>query len=74
MNIQGGTIVVIDAINRVFIAAMLATKREEGQTFVEYALISVFVAVAITGALTIFKGDIGTALTNIGLKLKGVAP
>lgn len=62
---------VIDAINRVFVSAMLAAKREDGQTFVEYALISLFIGVAITGALTIFKGDIAGALTTIAGKLGG---
>ena len=60
---------VIDAINRVVVSAMLAAKREDGQTFVEYALIGVLVAVAITGSLTIFKGAIEGALTTIGGKL-----
>ncbi len=57
---------VIDAINRVVVSAMLAAKREDGQTFVEYALISVLVAVGLTLALTTFKGAISGALTNIG--------
>jgi Flp pilus assembly pilin Flp len=61
--------VLIDAINRVFVSAMLATKREEGQTFVEYALIGVLVAVALVLGLGTFKDAIGTALTNIGKAL-----
>lgn len=61
-----GYTVVIDAINRVVVSAMLAAKREDGQTFVEYALISVLVAVGLTLALTTFKGAISGALTNIG--------
>ncbi len=55
-----------DAINRVFVTAMLAAKREDGQTFVEYALIGVLVAVALTLSLTTFKNAITGALTNIG--------
>lgn len=57
---------VIDAVNRVFVSALLAAKREDGQTFVEYALIGVLVAVALAAALTTFKGAIGGALTSIG--------
>jgi Flp pilus assembly pilin Flp len=62
----GGYTMILDSINRVFISAMLAAKREEGQTFVEYALIGVLVAVALVAGLGIFKDAIGTALTNIG--------
>lgn len=57
---------VINAINRVVVSAMQAARREDGQTFVEYALIGVLVAVALTLALTTFKGAITGALTNIG--------
>jgi Flp pilus assembly pilin Flp len=63
--------VVIDAINRVVISAMLAAKREEGQTFVEYALIGVLVAVALALSLTTFKGTIDAALVKISGKLGG---
>lgn len=61
-----GYIVVSNAINRVIVSAMQAARREDGQTFVEYALIGVLVAVALTLALTTFKGAITGALTNIG--------
>jgi Flp pilus assembly pilin Flp len=61
--------VIIDAINRVFIAAMLGAKREDGQTFVEYALIGVLVAVVLAASLTIFKDKLAGALTTIGGKL-----
>ena len=37
----------IDAINSVVMRAYLGMKREEGQTFVEYSLIGVLVAVAL---------------------------
>jgi Flp pilus assembly pilin Flp len=66
MWIQGGYIVVIDAINRVFLSAMLAAKREDGQTFVEYALIGVLIAVVIAASLTTLKGTISSELTKIG--------
>ena len=39
----------IDAINSVVMRAYLGMKREEGQTFVEYSLIGVLVAVALGG-------------------------
>ena len=38
---------ILDSINRVFVSAMLAAKREDGQTFVEYSLIGFIVAVAV---------------------------
>jgi Flp pilus assembly pilin Flp len=56
----------LDSINRVFISAMLAAKREEGQTFVEYALISALVAVMLVLGLGVFKDKIGATLVTIG--------
>jgi Flp pilus assembly pilin Flp len=64
-----GFTVVTDASNRVVVSAMLAAKREDGQTFVEYALIGVLVAVALTLSLTTFKNAITGALTSIGTAL-----
>jgi Flp pilus assembly pilin Flp len=58
-----------DAINRAFIRAYVAVKREEGQTFVEYSLIGVLVAVLLVVALGTFKDAIVTALGNIGKAL-----
>jgi Flp pilus assembly pilin Flp len=58
-----------DAINRVIVRAYVSLKREEGQTFVEYSLIGVLIAVALAAALTTFKGEIDGALTAIGAKL-----
>jgi Flp pilus assembly pilin Flp len=55
-----------DAINRAFIRAYVAVKREEGQTFVEYSLIGVLIAVALVVALGTFQGKIAGALTAIG--------
>lgn len=60
---------VIDAINRVFVSAMLAAKREDGQTFVEYALIGTLIAAVIVAAVAILNTSIGTALTHIGTAL-----
>ena len=60
---------ILDSINRVFVSAMLAARREDGQTFVEYALIGVLVAVALVVGLGTFKDAIGSALTTIGGKL-----
>jgi Flp pilus assembly pilin Flp len=57
--------VILDAINHVLVRALTAAKRQEGQTFVEYTLIGVLVAVALAGAVTAFKTDIGNALTSI---------
>ena len=57
---------ILDAINNVLVRALTAAKREEGQTFVEYALIGVLVAVALVAALTTFKTNISGALSSIG--------
>jgi Flp pilus assembly pilin Flp len=54
-----------DAINRVFVRAYVAVKREEGQTFVEYSLIGVLIAVVLAATLTLFKDDLETALNLI---------
>jgi Flp pilus assembly pilin Flp len=55
-----------DAINRAFVRAYVNLKRDEGQTFVEYSLIGVLVAVALVVALGLFKTAISGALTSIG--------
>jgi Flp pilus assembly pilin Flp len=56
---------ILDSINRVFVSAMLAAKREDGQTFVEYSLIGFIVAVAVAAMLITLKGKIGDAFTAI---------
>jgi Flp pilus assembly pilin Flp len=40
-------------------------KREEGQTFVEYAMILALIAVIVVGALTFLRGQIESAYTDI---------
>jgi Flp pilus assembly pilin Flp len=55
----------IEAINSVVMRAYLGMKREEGQTFVEYSLIGVLVAVLIAGVLVTFETKIGNAFVNI---------
>jgi Flp pilus assembly pilin Flp len=61
--------VIADAINGAILRLYTAAKREDGQTFVEYSLIGVLVAVALALTLTAFKTDIGNALTSIGTAL-----
>jgi Flp pilus assembly pilin Flp len=56
----------IELTNRVTIALWMRLRREEGQTFVEYAVLTAVVAIGIIAVLTIFRGDIETALKNIG--------
>ena len=51
-----------DAINRAIVRAYVGFKREEGQTFVEYSLIGVLVAVVLAAVLVTFEGKIVTAL------------
>jgi Flp pilus assembly pilin Flp len=58
-----------DAINSVMTRVYLQMKREEGQTFVEYSLIGVLVAVVLAAFLVTFEGQIATALGKIGGKL-----
>ena len=58
-----------DALTSIFVRAYLAVKREEGQTFVEYSLIGVVVAVALAAILVTFEGSIAGALNSIGAKL-----
>ena len=43
-----------------------AFRREEGQTFVEYALILALISVALAASLTVLKGKIDAIFTKIG--------
>ena len=54
-----------DLFNRVYAHVVTHLRRDEGQTFVEYALIGVLVAVAVAAALGTFTGAIKDALTSI---------
>jgi Flp pilus assembly pilin Flp len=47
----------------------LSLKREEGQTFVEYALILALIAVLVTGALLFLKDQINALFTSVGNQL-----
>jgi Flp pilus assembly pilin Flp len=55
-----------DLLNTVATRLYLATKREEGQTFVEYTLIAAIVGVLLIAGLGVFRGDIASALSSIG--------
>ena len=46
-----------------------AFRREEGQTFVEYALILALISVALAASLTVLKGKIDAIFTKIGSDL-----
>lgn len=54
-----------DALNSIFVRALVSLKREEGQTFVEYAMIGVVIAVGLAVTLGLLHNQLGTALTNI---------
>jgi Flp pilus assembly pilin Flp len=54
-----------DALNSIFVRAFVALKREEGQTFVEYSMIGVLIAVALAATLILFKTDLVNALDSI---------
>jgi Flp pilus assembly pilin Flp len=68
-NSWGGNEMIYDAINRAITRAYVGLKREDGQTFVEYSLIGVLVAVALVLALGVFKTSIVTALQSISSAL-----
>jgi len=57
--------VIADAINGAILRLYTALKSEEGQTFVEYSLIGVLVAVVLAAALTGFEGKLEDALKSI---------
>jgi Flp pilus assembly pilin Flp len=44
-------------------------KREEGQTFVEYALILAFIAILMILALTFLRGKIASLYSHVGNSL-----
>lgn len=46
-----------------------AFRREEGQTFVEYALILALISVALAASLTVLKGKIDAIFSRIGSDL-----
>ena len=54
-----------DALNSIFGRLYLAVRREEGQTFVEYAMIGVVIAVGLAGVLLALHGQLNTSLTDI---------
>lgn len=54
-----------DALNSIFGRLYLAVRREEGQTFVEYAMIGVVIAVGLGLALGALHTQLNTALTDI---------
>jgi Flp pilus assembly pilin Flp len=60
---------VSDFVNNLVVRAYLAVKREEGQTFVEYSLIAGIIGVLLIAGLAGFRGQIETALTDVGNKL-----
>jgi pilus assembly protein Flp/PilA len=44
-------------------------RREEGQTFVEYALILAFIAILVIASLTFLQGKISSIFSYIGSQL-----
>ena len=54
-----------DALNSIFVRALVSLKREEGQTFVEYSMIGALVALLLVGVLGVFHDQIHDALNNI---------
>jgi Flp pilus assembly pilin Flp len=58
-----------DALNSIVGRLYLAMRREDGQTFVEYALIAAFVGVVLIAALGTFSTAISGELGKIGSDL-----
>jgi len=54
-----------DALTSIFVRLSLAVRREEGQTFVEYAMIGVVIAVGLAVTLGLLQGQIVSALNSI---------
>lgn len=65
---------IADAINGAILRLYSAVKSEEGQTFVEYSLIGVLVAVVLAAILITFEGQIAKALQDIGGSFGTKAP
>jgi Flp pilus assembly pilin Flp len=57
------------AINTAILRLYTALKNEDGQTFVEYSLIAVLIAVVLVGVLVTLEGQLGAALGYIGARL-----
>jgi Flp pilus assembly pilin Flp len=49
-------------------------RRDEGQTFVEYALILAFIATAMTGVLLVFQGKLLTIYSVITTAVDAALP
>jgi len=54
-----------DALNSIFGRLYLAVRREEGQTFVEYTMIGVVIAVGLAGVLLLVHGQLESSLSAI---------
>jgi Flp pilus assembly pilin Flp len=54
-----------DALNSIFGRLYLAVRREEGQTFVEYAMIGVVIAVGLALTLLALHDQLTTSLNSI---------
>ena len=60
----------VDLLNRVYLAGWTRLRREDGQTFVEYALIGALIAVALVTVLGTLSGGISSEITKIADALK----
>jgi len=64
----------LDLINRVYVTMWTRLRREEGQTFVEYAVITAVVALGVAALLGAFSTSIGDAFSSIATKLGTYIP
>jgi len=66
-------------VNRVLVSALerrvtIGLGRDEGQTFVEYALILAFIAAALTGVLLAFQGQLTSIYGQISADVGATLP
>jgi pilus assembly protein Flp/PilA len=63
-----------DRLNLMLVRAAGATRREEGQTIVEYGLILALISLAVVAAMLLVTGSLRTVFTDISTKLGSAIP
>jgi len=61
-------------VNHLVARAAGATRREEGQTMVEYGLIIALIALAVVGTILIIGQDLNNVFNNVVDQIKTIAP
>jgi Flp pilus assembly pilin Flp len=60
----------MDRLNTLIVSFVTRTRREEGQTMAEYALVLALVAILVVGALTLLSSGVSTELGKVTNQLK----